>query len=167
MHNNLNLSVATVLAPAIGPSPLRTPPNGRPNNAKLGSSCTTCATLHSAQQELASRRAALRAVLAGIGQVAVTAVAGPALARDARQGEVSHTEAEWQQLLSPDAYAVLRQASTERRNSSPLVQVSGANGTTVSMPAPKVLTHQPPVWGAGASRRCIFLCWLWGRPFPF
>src|ERR1700728_1271657 len=34
--------------------------------------------------------------------------------------EVSHTDAEWRQLLTPQQYAVLRMASTERPFSSPL-----------------------------------------------
>jgi peptide-methionine (R)-S-oxide reductase len=34
--------------------------------------------------------------------------------------EVSHTDAEWRQLLTPQQYAVLRTASTERPFSSPL-----------------------------------------------
>jgi peptide-methionine (R)-S-oxide reductase len=34
--------------------------------------------------------------------------------------EVSHTDAEWRQLLTPQQYAVLRQASTERPYSSTL-----------------------------------------------
>ena len=37
--------------------------------------------------------------------------------------QVSHTEEEWKQLLSPASYRVLRQADTERSFSSPLYQV--------------------------------------------
>lgn len=48
------------------------------------------------------------------------AVGGKALAEDARTGKVAHTEEEWKQLLSTDAYRVLRQAATEPRWSSPL-----------------------------------------------
>lgn len=38
--------------------------------------------------------------------------------------QVRHTDAEWRQLLPADSYAVLRQARTERRFSSPLNDVS-------------------------------------------
>ncbi|QDL37389.1 peptide-methionine (R)-S-oxide reductase MsrB [Rhodoferax sediminis] len=34
--------------------------------------------------------------------------------------EVTHTDAEWQKLLTPDQYHILRQAGTERPFSSPL-----------------------------------------------
>ena len=47
----------------------------------------------------------------------------PAHAADAApQGhfEVTHTDAEWRALLTPDQYAVLRQQATERAFSSPL-----------------------------------------------
>ncbi len=47
----------------------------------------------------------------------------PALAADlAPKGHfgVTHTDAEWRQLLTPDQYAVLRQQATERAFTSPL-----------------------------------------------
>lgn len=37
--------------------------------------------------------------------------------------QVRHSDAEWRRLLAPEAYAVLRQAQTERRFTSPLVNV--------------------------------------------
>jgi peptide-methionine (R)-S-oxide reductase len=44
----------------------------------------------------------------------------PAVAADADTFEVTHTDAEWQKLLSPDAYRVLRHEGTERSYTSPL-----------------------------------------------
>ena len=47
----------------------------------------------------------------------------PALAAEAAPTghfEVTHTDAEWRALLTPDQYAVLRQQATERAFSSPL-----------------------------------------------
>ena len=41
-------------------------------------------------------------------------------AHAARAYEVTHSDAEWQKLLKPDQYQVLRQADTERPGSSPL-----------------------------------------------
>ena len=38
-----------------------------------------------------------------------------------RRGEVYHSDEEWKQMLTPNQYAVLRTAATERRFSSPLV----------------------------------------------
>ena len=69
-----------------------------------------------------------RMVLAGLAAVAAAAVAGGgALAlRPRRQAaaagafEIEKTEAEWRQLLTPEQYAVLRQAHTEAPFTSPL-----------------------------------------------
>lgn len=59
--------------------------------------------------------AALPAVLAGMrGMLA----GSPAHA--ARAYEVTHTDAEWQKLLKPDQYSVLRKAGTETPYTSPL-----------------------------------------------
>src|SRR5262245_59197252 len=41
-------------------------------------------------------------------------------AADSEHFEVTHTKEEWKQLLSPNQYAALREAATERPPSSPL-----------------------------------------------
>jgi peptide-methionine (R)-S-oxide reductase len=45
-------------------------------------------------------------------------LAGPGIARAATR--VTHSDAEWRKLLTPEAYAVLRHEDTERAFSSPL-----------------------------------------------
>jgi peptide-methionine (R)-S-oxide reductase len=45
---------------------------------------------------------------------------GPALALAADHAAVTHTDAEWRRLLSPEAYDVMRQEGTEPAFSSPL-----------------------------------------------
>ena len=58
-----------------------------------------------------------RTVLSGIaGLLALTATGG----RAASVQTVTHTDAEWHKLLTPEAYDVLRQEGTERPFSSPL-----------------------------------------------
>ena len=64
-----------------------------------------------------------RRFLAGAGAatiLAATACGGSATAAPAADYEVTHSDAEWKQLLSPAQYDVLRRAGTERPYSSPL-----------------------------------------------
>ena len=70
--------------------------------------------------EATTRRRTLQGLLATL---AATSAARPAFAaseKDTRTGEIAHTDAEWRQILSEEQYYVLRRASTERPNSSPL-----------------------------------------------
>jgi peptide-methionine (R)-S-oxide reductase len=59
--------------------------------------------------------------LSGAGLVAVLLGSTSTLAVGARKFEVTHTPADWRRLLGPERYAVLREASTERPFSSPLL----------------------------------------------
>jgi peptide-methionine (R)-S-oxide reductase len=59
--------------------------------------------------------------LAGVGAVAVLLGSTSTLAVSAGKFQVSHTPADWRRLLGPVRYAVLREASTERPFSSPLL----------------------------------------------
>jgi peptide-methionine (R)-S-oxide reductase len=64
------------------------------------------------------RRALLGAGAAGIAALAF--LRSPSVAAP-RAFAVTHSPAEWKHLLGPDRYAVLREASTERPFSSPLL----------------------------------------------
>jgi peptide-methionine (R)-S-oxide reductase len=59
--------------------------------------------------------------LAGVGAVAVLLGSTSTLAVSTSSFKVTHTPAEWQRLLGPERFAVLRQAATERPFSSPLL----------------------------------------------
>jgi peptide-methionine (R)-S-oxide reductase len=66
-----------------------------------------------------SRRALLGAGAAGIAGFAV--LRSPSSIAAPRGFAVTHSAAEWKRLLGPHRYAVLREASTERPGSSPLL----------------------------------------------
>ena len=67
------------------------------------------------------RRMLLGAVsLAGLAVAGRFAMRSQTAAADTTYA-VTHTDAEWQKLLQPDQYAVLRQAATEPAGSSPLL----------------------------------------------
>jgi peptide-methionine (R)-S-oxide reductase len=61
-----------------------------------------------------------RRFLVGVSVVAATACARSATASPVGDFEVTHSDAEWKHLLSPQQYHVLRQAGTETPYSSPL-----------------------------------------------
>lgn len=63
--------------------------------------------------------AALMGLAAGCGSLRPSAAADPPR-QSAGNFEVTHTDQEWQQLLSPEQYDVLRNAGTEAPFSSPL-----------------------------------------------
>ena len=68
------------------------------------------------------RRDVLKAGVAVIAVAAATRLFGRAslALADTANFPVTHTEAEWHKLLTPEQYAVLRDHGTERPNSSPL-----------------------------------------------
>ncbi len=61
-----------------------------------------------------------RGLLGGVSAIAAAAFLTGSRARAAVAYRVTHTDAEWRKMLTPDQYAVLRQQGTEYPNSSPL-----------------------------------------------
>ena len=70
--------------------------------------------------DVSRRRFLVGAGVASAVVLTATACARPAMASPAGEYEVTHTDAEWRELLTGDQYEVLRQAGTEVPYSSPL-----------------------------------------------
>ena len=68
-----------------------------------------------------TRRHVFFAGAAGLAALALGRLTWPHAAKAAKTYEVTHTDAEWQKLLSPDAYQVLRHEGTERPFTSALL----------------------------------------------
>ena len=62
---------------------------------------------------------------AALGAIALRLGFGATVARAAETFPVTHTDAEWKKLLTPDQYAVLRQEGTERPFTSALLNEHG------------------------------------------
>jgi len=77
-----------------------------------------------------TRRQALFAGAAGVTALALARLNWPYRAEAAKIYEVTHTDAEWRQLLSPEAYQVLRHEGTERPFTSALLQEHRAGNFT-------------------------------------
>lgn len=70
--------------------------------------------------DLSRRSFFARAAAAGATLVVTTASASPAMASPPDEFDVTHTDAEWRELLTAQQYYVLRNAGTEMPFSSPL-----------------------------------------------
>ncbi|MGZ3517236.1 MAG: peptide-methionine (R)-S-oxide reductase MsrB [Vulcanimicrobiaceae bacterium] len=70
--------------------------------------------------QLITRRALIGGGAAALGALAYRALIPAGAAQPSASYQVTHTDAEWQKLLGPDRYAILREGGTERAFSSPL-----------------------------------------------
>jgi len=68
-----------------------------------------------------TRRVALLGAVSALGLVVAGRFVSRSKPASADTFAVTHTDAEWQKLLTPDQYAVLREAATEPAGSSPLL----------------------------------------------
>ena len=68
---------------------------------------------------MVTRRSLLTGLAAGL--AAAGSAWRPVAARAAEMFEVTHSEAEWRKMLTPQQYAVLRESATERAWTSPLL----------------------------------------------
>ena len=68
-----------------------------------------------------TRRVALLGAVSALGLVVAGRFVTRSKPASADTFAVTHTDAEWQKLLTPDQYAVLREAATEPAGSSPLL----------------------------------------------
>jgi peptide-methionine (R)-S-oxide reductase len=77
-------------------------------------------TRHGERANMITRRGFIVGGLAGAA-AAFSSACTTAVAGDTATFEVTHSDAEWRQLLTPDRYQVLRHEATERPFSSPLL----------------------------------------------
>jgi peptide-methionine (R)-S-oxide reductase len=77
-----------------------------------------------------TRRHIFAAGAAGIAALALARLGRPQPAKAALTFEVTHTDAEWRKLLTPEQYDVLRQQGTESPFTSPLLHETRAGTFT-------------------------------------
>jgi peptide-methionine (R)-S-oxide reductase len=84
----------------------------------------------SRRREMLTRRHIFYAGTAGMAALALGRLGRPHAAKAATTYEVTHTDAEWQKLLTPAEYNVLRQQGTELPFTSPLLHEKRAGTFT-------------------------------------